>query len=128
MKSSDLGLRGNRCLCRTCGERFNSAAGNDLIILKVGVHAGACLAVTLNDRLDYFGQTVNIAARVQGVAGANEIVVTDDDELQITLDNGDEVIATKDPVSTLPEQLQALGLTGPQRAAWVNVSSTAPSP
>ena len=41
-------------------------------------HAGACLAVTLNDRLDYFGQTVNIAARVQSLAGADEIVVTDD--------------------------------------------------
>ena len=46
--------------------------------LKVGLHAGACLAVTLNDRLDYFGQTVNIAARVQALAGADEIVVTDD--------------------------------------------------
>jgi class 3 adenylate cyclase len=34
--------------------------------------------VTLNDRLDYFGQTVNIAARVQALAGANEIVLTDD--------------------------------------------------
>jgi class 3 adenylate cyclase len=36
------------------------------------------LAVTLNDRLDYFGQTVNIAARVQALSGADEIVVTDD--------------------------------------------------
>ena len=34
--------------------------------------------MTLNDRLDYFGQTVNIAARVQALAGADEIVVTDD--------------------------------------------------
>jgi class 3 adenylate cyclase len=34
--------------------------------------------VTLNDRLEYFGQTVNIAARVQALAGAGEIVVTDD--------------------------------------------------
>ena len=33
--------------------------------------------MTLNDRLDYFGQTVNIAARVQALAGADEIVVTD---------------------------------------------------
>ena len=32
----------------------------------------------MNDRLDYFGQTVNIAARVQGLAGPDEIVVTDD--------------------------------------------------
>jgi class 3 adenylate cyclase len=58
--------------------RFNADAGGDQLALKVGLHYGACLAVTLNDRLDYFGQTVNIAARVQGLAGANEIVVTDD--------------------------------------------------
>ena len=57
---------------------FNADAGGELIRLKVGLHAGACLAVTLNDRLDYFGQTVNIAARVQALAGADEIVVTDD--------------------------------------------------
>jgi len=29
MKSSNVGLRGNRCLCRTCGERFNSCAAFD---------------------------------------------------------------------------------------------------
>lgn len=34
--------------------------------------------MTLNDRLDYFGRTVNIAARVQSLAGADEILVTDD--------------------------------------------------
>jgi class 3 adenylate cyclase len=56
---------------------FNAGAGSELISLKIGLHAGACLAVTLNDRLDYFGQTVNIAAKVQALAGADEIVVTD---------------------------------------------------
>jgi class 3 adenylate cyclase len=58
--------------------QFNADAGNDLIALKIGLHTGACLAVTLNDRLDYFGQTVNTAARVQSLAEANEIVVTDE--------------------------------------------------
>jgi class 3 adenylate cyclase len=57
---------------------FNHGAGEDQIVLKIGLHFGACLAVTLNDRLDYFGQTVNIAARVQALAHADEIVVTDD--------------------------------------------------
>jgi class 3 adenylate cyclase len=37
---------------------------------------GPCLAVTLNDRLDYFGQTVNIAARVQGLAISSSIFAT----------------------------------------------------
>jgi class 3 adenylate cyclase len=45
--------------------------------LKVGIHEGAALAVVADDRLDYFGQTVNIAARVQALADAGEIWVTD---------------------------------------------------
>jgi class 3 adenylate cyclase len=58
--------------------QFNADAGSDLISLKIGLHAGACLAVTMNDRLDYFGASVNVAARVQALAAAGEIVVTDD--------------------------------------------------
>jgi class 3 adenylate cyclase len=46
------------------------------VILKVGIHRGAAIAVTLNERLDYFGQTVNIAARVQNLSGAKEICLT----------------------------------------------------
>ena len=38
--------------------------------LKIGIHEGSCLAVTLNDQQDYFGQTVNIASRVQGLAAS----------------------------------------------------------
>jgi class 3 adenylate cyclase len=48
---------------------------NDLLI-KIGIHEGPCLAVTLNDRLDYFGQTVNIAARVQSLASSRAIFTT----------------------------------------------------
>jgi class 3 adenylate cyclase len=47
-------------------------------ILKIGVHRGASIAVTLNQRLDYFGQTVNIAARVQNLADGDEICITED--------------------------------------------------
>ena len=35
----------------------------------MGIHEGPCLAVTLNEQQDYFGQTVNIASRVQGARG-----------------------------------------------------------
>jgi class 3 adenylate cyclase len=34
--------------------------------------------VTLNERLDYFGRTVNLAARVQGLAAENEIYLSDE--------------------------------------------------
>lgn len=43
------------------------------LLLKIGIHEGPCLAVMLNDRLDYFGQTVNIAARIQGLASTRAI-------------------------------------------------------
>ena len=40
------------------------------------------MAVTLNDRRDYFGQTVNLAARVQALAHANQIVISNDVAIQ----------------------------------------------
>jgi class 3 adenylate cyclase len=45
--------------------------------LKMGIHEGSCLAVTLNAQQDYFGQTVNIASRVQGIAASRSIAVTE---------------------------------------------------
>jgi class 3 adenylate cyclase len=46
------------------------------ILVKVGLHSGACIAVTLNDRLDYFGSTVNLAARLQGESAGGDIVLS----------------------------------------------------
>ncbi|WP_246799491.1 adenylate/guanylate cyclase domain-containing protein [Bradyrhizobium sp. CCBAU 51753] len=56
--------------------RFNQTALRPLG-LKVGVHKGRAVAVRLNDRIDYFGHDVNIAARVQGLAGVNEVCLTE---------------------------------------------------
>lgn len=43
--------------------------------IKLGVFGGPCFVVTANGVLDYFGQTVNIAARLQGEARGGEVVV-----------------------------------------------------
>lgn len=59
-------------------EEFNRKRGTRDLILKVGAHRGQSIAVTLNERLDYFGQTVNIASRVQSVANADELCLTED--------------------------------------------------
>ncbi|MBI1244075.1 MAG: adenylate/guanylate cyclase domain-containing protein [Alphaproteobacteria bacterium] len=55
---------------------LNEKRERDDLLIKIGIHAGPCLAVMLNDRQDYFGQTVNIAARVQGLAVARSIFAT----------------------------------------------------
>src|ERR1700739_1758690 len=47
------------------------------LLLKLGIHEGSCLAVTLNGQQASFGQTVNIASRVQGLAASRSIVVTE---------------------------------------------------
>ena len=44
---------------------------------RVVAHEGPCLAVRANDRLDFFGTTVNVSARLQAQAGGSEIVVAE---------------------------------------------------
>jgi class 3 adenylate cyclase len=55
---------------------LNAERGNEDLLLKIGIHEGPCIAVSLNDRQDYFGQTVNIASRVQHLATSHEIFAT----------------------------------------------------
>ena len=55
---------------------LNAQHKSEDLLLKIGIHEGPCLAVTLNDRQDYFGQTVNIASRVQGMAVSRSILAT----------------------------------------------------
>jgi class 3 adenylate cyclase len=57
--------------------RINDERGHEDLLLKIGIHEGPCLAVSLNDRQDYFGQTVNIASRVQNLAQSHSIFATE---------------------------------------------------
>jgi class 3 adenylate cyclase len=61
---------------RAAMARLNAERGTEDLVVKIGIHEGPCLAVMLNDRQDYFGQTVNIAARVQSLSTAQEIHLT----------------------------------------------------
>ncbi len=61
---------------REAMQKINSDRGSEDLLLKIGIHEGPCLAVTLNDRQDYFGQTVNMAARVQSLASSRSIFAT----------------------------------------------------
>jgi class 3 adenylate cyclase len=46
------------------------------IKIKIGLHRGPAIAVTSNRNLDFFGRSVNIAARVQGKSAENEVLFT----------------------------------------------------
>ncbi len=58
-------------------EAFNTSMATGLM-LKIGIHRGHSIAVALNERLDYFGQNVNIASRTQQLADGGEILVSQD--------------------------------------------------
>jgi len=45
--------------------------------LKAAVHHGPCIAITQNDRLDYFGTTVNVAARLCGISTGADLLVSE---------------------------------------------------
>jgi class 3 adenylate cyclase len=51
---------------------------SERLCLKMGIHGGHCLLVTLNDRLDYFGQTVNIAYRLLRLARGGELCLSNE--------------------------------------------------
>jgi class 3 adenylate cyclase len=55
---------------------LRDARNGDGLMLKIGIHEGPCLAVVLDNRQDYFGRTVNIAARVQALADSRSILAT----------------------------------------------------
>jgi class 3 adenylate cyclase len=45
--------------------------------LRISINTGPCIAVRLNTELDYFGHTVNIAAKLQGLADAWQVAMTE---------------------------------------------------
>jgi class 3 adenylate cyclase len=61
---------------REAMKRINTERGSEDLALNIGLHAGPCLAVTLDDRQDYFGLSVNVASRVQGLAEPTAILAT----------------------------------------------------
>ncbi len=47
------------------------------VYIKVGIHNGTAILVNLNEKLDYFGSTINKAARIQAIASSDEICVSE---------------------------------------------------
>ncbi|MCW5832415.1 MAG: adenylate/guanylate cyclase domain-containing protein, partial [Labilithrix sp.] len=65
--------------CLHAFEEFRvDAANGELTGIKLGLFTGPCYVVTANDAIDYFGQTVNCAARVQHCAETGQIVFEED--------------------------------------------------
>lgn len=47
------------------------------IQIRISLHSGPCLAVNLNSNIDYFGNTVNYASKLQAITDAGEIAFSE---------------------------------------------------
>lgn len=59
-------------------EVFNAQSGRVPVTIKLGLHVGRCISVTLNNRLDYYGTAANKAARLEGESLGNDIVFSEE--------------------------------------------------
>ena len=86
--------------------------GQSPVILKIGLHQGPAIAVNTDDILDYFGTSVNLAARVESLSTGGDIVLSDDvmNQLQTSVEISD--------VFSRKEQLESpvKGFSKPVRA------------
>ena len=112
-----------RAIVKAQQELASPTDGTPPFELKVGIHTGPCVAVTLNDRLDYFGSTVNIASRLEGLSGARGGIVIspavhDDPEVVEWLASGAAVAA--------PFETELKGFEGERFELW-SVTTKPPS-
>ena len=57
-------------------DAFGSKREGLHLSIRFTIHEGPCLAVNFNTGIDFFGRTVNLAAKLQDITGANQIGVT----------------------------------------------------
>jgi adenylate cyclase len=91
------------------------------LALKVGVHHGPAIAMTANDHLDYFGRTVNLAARVADQSRGSDVVV-----LREVLEQADQsTVHGRDDITTEAFTASLRGLAHDQRLVRLTIASAA---
>jgi adenylate cyclase len=89
------------------------------LALKVGVHHGPAIAMTANDHLDYFGRTVNLAARVADQSRGSDVVM-----LSEVLDQADRsLLGEGDGITVESFTARLRGIDHDQRLARLTVKA-----
>ncbi len=105
-------------------------AGEEALSLKAGIHFGPTIAVTLNDRLDYFGTSVNVAARLGGLSSGHDVVVSDrvasDPDVRAVLEaRAAAVASTASEIRGLEERMLTWRVSVPPRSGTGSVPQDA---
>jgi class 3 adenylate cyclase len=100
---------------------FNHGRSDAGIVLKIGLHVGACIAVTVGGLLDYFGSVVNTASRLEHQCRGGEVIVS----AAVLADP--EVLDALAGRPAIEDSAELRGLAEPVHFARVTASAT-PSP
>jgi class 3 adenylate cyclase len=84
------------------------------LALKAGLHHGPCLAINQNDRLDYFGSSVNFAARLCPLATGADLVLSD----AVRSDPEAAAIIDENRLRAIPEQAILRGFVDESFTVW----------
>ncbi|MEQ8345398.1 MAG: adenylate/guanylate cyclase domain-containing protein [Sneathiellaceae bacterium] len=95
---------------------FGRDHGGDALVSKIGIHAGPCVAVNTADRMDFFGRTVNLAARLQAQSDGSDIV------LSLELAEDPAVAALIAGLPAVDQTVQLRGIPEPTALRKVQVS------
>ncbi len=93
---------------------FNRGRRDSGVVLKLGMHLGSCIAVTAGGVLDYFGSTVNTAARLEHQCRGGEVIIS---EAVLTDPEAREALAGR---SMSEETVTLRGLNEPVRIVRVS--------
>jgi class 3 adenylate cyclase len=97
---------------------FNRGRSDAGVVLKLGLHLGSCIAVTVGGVLDYFGSAVNTASRLEHQCRGGEAIVS---EAVLADPEARDALAGR----TLSEDTATLrGLSAPVRFVRVGASKT----
>ncbi|MDH3376066.1 MAG: adenylate/guanylate cyclase domain-containing protein [Gammaproteobacteria bacterium] len=88
-------------------DAFNQHSEHDPLVVKIGLHIGRCIAVTLNDKLDYYGSVPNMAARLQNQSEGGDIVLSTEFAADPAIDR------QLDRFDICRETVELKGFTGP---------------
>lgn len=74
---SQAALKASLEVLQAFAQHNQQLQADEQLIIKLGLHKGPCIILNLNDKLDYFGNTVNTAARIQGISQGNDVVMSE---------------------------------------------------
>jgi class 3 adenylate cyclase len=74
---SQAALKASLDILQAFAQHNQKVPADENIIIKLGLHQGPCIVLNLNDKLDYFGNTVNLAARIQGMSQGNDVLISE---------------------------------------------------